>query len=110
VLCFQQFAEGDLLIGAAKIVGSAQRRQRGSLMQHGGILLAGSPATPLLPGVEELTGQRIAADALCSAVSQSFAQTTGWDLVTEDWTQVEKQRLVELVRIRYGEDSWNCKR
>src|SRR5438270_22730 len=55
-LCFQQHTPGDVMIGNAKIAGSAQRKQRGAVMQHGGILLRPSPFTPTLPGIMELTG------------------------------------------------------
>src|SRR5205823_294304 len=43
LLCFQHFTAGDLVVNAAKVVGSAQRKQRGALLQHGAILLATSP-------------------------------------------------------------------
>src|SRR5262245_53079983 len=41
-LCFEHFTSRDLLVNGAKVVGSAQRRQRDAVMQHGGILLAQS--------------------------------------------------------------------
>ena len=59
VLCFLHHTPGDLRIGPNKIVGSAQRRQRGALLQHGAVLLAASPHTPVLPGVAELCGRRL---------------------------------------------------
>src|SRR5215831_4960626 len=55
-LCFRHFTAGDLMLNGAKVVGSAQRRQRGAVMQHGGILLAASSFTPALPGIRELRG------------------------------------------------------
>src|SRR5436190_10963274 len=48
VLCFLHHTPGDLILGGHKIGGSAQRKQRGALMQHGGILLAQSSHTPEL--------------------------------------------------------------
>src|SRR5262245_28846184 len=39
-LCFEHFTAGDLIVNGAKVVGSAQRKQRGAVLQHGGILLA----------------------------------------------------------------------
>ncbi|HMF16252.1 MAG TPA: lipoate--protein ligase family protein, partial [Gemmataceae bacterium] len=57
VLCFQQTTAGDLLLGGSKIAGSAQRRQRGSLLQHGAVLLKASPHPPGLPGILEQTGR-----------------------------------------------------
>ncbi|MFW6171037.1 MAG: lipoate--protein ligase family protein [Planctomycetota bacterium] len=53
-LCFQRRTAGDLLLDGWKIGGSAQRRQRQALLQHGSLLLQQSPAAPELPGVEEL--------------------------------------------------------
>src|SRR4051794_9782077 len=57
-LCFHHVTRGDLTIGGHKVVGSAQRHRRGALprhgalLQHGAILLATSPFTPTLPGLE----------------------------------------------------------
>ena len=45
-LCFLRRAAGDVLLEGAKIAGSAQRRQRGSVLQHGSVLLARSPGAP----------------------------------------------------------------
>ena len=55
-LCFERRAVGDVLVGDAKIAGSAQRRRRGAVLQHGSILLQTSPQAPELPGIEQLTG------------------------------------------------------
>ena len=38
--CFSQPAGGEVLVGGRKVVGSAQLRQGGALLQHGSILLA----------------------------------------------------------------------
>jgi lipoyl(octanoyl) transferase len=64
-LCFQRRARGDVLFlpkaaGAEnswKILGSAQRRHRGAVLQHGSLLLERSPAAPELPGLFNLTGR-----------------------------------------------------
>src|SRR4051812_42296912 len=45
-LCFQRRTYGDVLVGRAKVCGSAQRRQRGAVLQHGSILLAQSAFAP----------------------------------------------------------------
>src|SRR5437763_9600743 len=63
-LCFRHQTPGDLLVGTCKVVGSAQRRQRGAILQHGGILLAASEYAPQLPGLRELAGLNLAAVAL----------------------------------------------
>jgi len=62
-LCFQRGDCNDLLVAGHKIVGSAQRRRRGAILQHGSLLLQRSPHAPEIPGLREL-GYGIAADEL----------------------------------------------
>jgi lipoate-protein ligase A len=109
-LCFHHFTAGDLMIGQAKVVGSAQRKLRGALLQHGGILLAQSPCTPSLLGIRELTGRNLKVELLCTAVQRAFERDTGWILVPQDVTADERLRDVELVETRYGHTEWNEKR
>lgn len=57
-LCFQRRSPGDLIArGEHKVCGSAQRRRRGALLQHGGALLARSDRAPELPGLAEMLPQ-----------------------------------------------------
>jgi lipoate-protein ligase A len=110
VLCFLHHTPGDLLIGDAKVAGSAQRKQRGALLQHGGILLAASPFTPILSGIRELTGQTISAESLCAAVTEQFARRTGWHFSPADWSPAERRRIDELIADKYTRPVWNHKR
>jgi lipoate-protein ligase A len=110
VLCFLHHTPGDLLIGDAKVAGSAQRRQRGALMQHGSILLAASPFTPALPGLRERTGLPISPESLCAAATEHFARRTGWNLVLSEWEPAEQQRIEELAAGKYAQPAWNRKR
>jgi lipoate-protein ligase A len=110
VLCFQHQTPGDLLVAGSKVVGSAQRKQRGALMQHGGILLAKSSFTPLLPGIAELSGLPLSPDQVRSAVSEAFTRQTGWDLIPAEWTDAERCRVEELVSEKYANPRWNDKR
>lgn len=110
ILCFRQFGPGDLGISGAKVVGSAQRRQRKALLQHGGILLATSPHAPELPGIRELTGVALLPDEVQAAIQDEFSRQTGWELVEGDWTQFERGRTEELISTRYDSPEWNRKR
>jgi lipoate-protein ligase A len=101
---------GDLLIGEAKVVGSAQRKHRGALLQHGGILLAASPFTPVLPGIRELTGLAISPEALSAAVSEHFTRQSGWELRPADWNATERGHIEGLIAGKYTQFSWNSKR
>jgi lipoate-protein ligase A len=110
VLCFQHFTTDDLVLGTAKITGSAQRKQRGALLQHGSILLAASPHTPALPGIRELSGRELSGIEVSRPIGTEFVRETGWELVPADWTERERQRRDEIARTRYSQDSWNRKR
>jgi lipoyl(octanoyl) transferase len=109
-LCFQHFTSGDLLVVGSKVVGSAQRKTRGAVMQHGGILLASSPFTPQLPGIQELTGQKLEWEDLIAAIVRHMAEMTGWQIESEEWTEEESRLAEELVRDRYANEGWNRKR
>src|SRR5262249_41738765 len=110
VLCFLHHTPGDLLIGPAKVAGSAQRKLRGALLQHGGILLAQSPATPALPGITELAGRQLAARAAQAAVTAQSARDKGGRLGPGDWTEAEHQPIAERAAAKSPRPSWNQKR
>jgi lipoate-protein ligase A len=56
-LCFQRRSPWDVVLEDAKIIGSAQRRRRRIVLQHGSLLLDRSPAAPELPGLHDFTAQ-----------------------------------------------------
>src|SRR5260221_640498 len=86
-------AADDLMLGATKILGSAQRRQRGASLQHGGLLLAQSTATPSLPGIEEITGVRLELRRVADAVVNAFRVEAGWPLQELEWSATELARI-----------------
>ena len=110
LLCFHHLTPGDLVLGGGKVVGSAQRKQRGALLQHGSILLPASPYAPTLPGIRELTGRTVSNSELSSALHKAFTAKTGWTLKAGDWTLTEQGRIEDLVRSKYGQAAWNQKR
>jgi lipoate-protein ligase A len=54
LLCFLDRDAEDLVVSGSKVLGSAQRKKAGALLQHGSMLLAGSARTPELPGLDGL--------------------------------------------------------
>lgn len=109
-LCFHQFTPGDLLSAGKKVVGSAQRKYRQALMQHGSILLCQSDFTPSLPGIRELTGITLTATQIALATADAFRRETGWRLEAEPWTDAERANIQELAKEKYGAAEWNEKR
>lgn len=53
-LCFLRADPRDVVINGTKVLGSAQRRRKGHILQHGSILLQASKLTPELPGIVDL--------------------------------------------------------
>jgi lipoate-protein ligase A len=110
VLCFQQFTPGDLLCGGKKVVGSAQRKFRQALMQHGSILLAQSEHTAALPGIRETAGVALTADVVRDAILTALARDTGWHVEADAWSGHEQSVIKDLMQDRYANPAWNEKR
>jgi lipoate-protein ligase A len=53
-LCFGRGDPRDIVLGEHKIVGSAQRRRRGAILQHGAVLLERSTHAAEFPGLFDL--------------------------------------------------------
>lgn len=109
-LCFQRRAVGDGILQGAKILGSAQRRRRGAVLQHGGVLLEQSLQAPQLPGIKELTGVTIQpaelrdrwAPLLQERLQAKFLETT----LTPPTSQLAEQ----IEREKFAHVSWTHKR
>jgi lipoyl(octanoyl) transferase len=56
-LCFGRGDPRDVVMGGHKVVGSAQRRRRGAILQHGSVLLRRSEFAPQFPGALDLAGK-----------------------------------------------------
>jgi lipoate-protein ligase A len=110
VLCFQQFTGGDLLCRGMKVVGSAQRKYRRALLQHGSILLARSLHTPDLPGLAELVGHSVTGEQVREAIVSAFAADTRWTLPPGPLTEAERNNISELVAEKYSTAAWNERR
>lgn len=110
LLCFQQYAPGDVLCAGRKIVGSAQRKHRLALLQHGSVLLGQSAHTPSLPGIRETAGVTLTSEQMQTAIERAFAVQTGWRLEPREWTEQETQAIEELRREKYATTTWNERR
>lgn len=111
VLCFLHQTPGDLLLQGRKIVGSAQRKSKGALLQHGAILLGQSVYTPDLPGLHELTDfSTIDYRRIEQEIVAVLRDETGWHLEPSEWTSGEIARREELVTGKYTRPSWTAKR
>ncbi|MGC3968204.1 MAG: biotin/lipoate A/B protein ligase family protein [Pirellulales bacterium] len=113
-LCFQRRAVGDVLLDQYKICGSAQRRRRGAILQHGSILLAQSPAAPELPGIAELArspaGGRITTSQLVEAWQAVWRATLSPLEPYGELTPAERDRAQFHTVEKYAADAWTNRR
>lgn len=110
-LCFQRRSVGDVLVDGHKICGSAQRRRKGALLQHGSILVAASSCAPELPGLKELGGKPLAIDDLQQAWLagwQRWSRECGLPppLPHNGLTETDGRDVERICVEHYGSDSW----
>ena len=110
LLCFQRRAPGDLVVDNVKIVGSAQRRHRRAVLQHGSVLLAASRCAPELPGLFELTGQRIEPRELAVRFHAALAARLSlhW-LAAPDPTELARRAQL-IAEQKFASASWTLRR
>jgi lipoate-protein ligase A len=109
-LCFRRRAENDVLLGDAKIAGSAQRRHRQAVLQHGSVLLRKSAFAGELPGIGELAGASPSAGELQTAWTEVLAQRLGLRLVSSQLSPAELERSDWWAANRFNASAWNGKR
>ena len=111
VVCFLHQTPGDLLINGSKVAGSAQRKMRGALLQHGSILLHRSPYVPHLAGIcDAPAAPQLAPEELAAELKAAFAQDTGWSVEPSAWTAEERARTLSIRAEKYANPAWNEKR
>lgn len=124
--CFGGAAAHEITVGGRKLIGSAQTRRGGALLQHGAIPLDGDPARIVdllaLPAearvalrarltghsttLAALLGRRATWQYVARAVACGFAQIFGVRLVADDLTAAERA-LAERARAeRYASPAW----
>jgi len=101
-LCFQRRTCSDIVYRGAKIVGSAQRRRRGAVLQHGSILLAQSRFAPELPGLEELAEVTIEPAELPIRWTPHLATRLHTVFREGELFQQERHRAEELIDERFA--------
>jgi lipoate-protein ligase A len=109
-LCFQRRAAGDVLLAGEKICGSAQRRQREAILQHGSVLLARSTFAPELAGLAELGGVSLSAEELAAMWLPGLQLRLGLEFEAGELDSAEATAAQRLAEDRFGEDAWSLRR
>ena len=110
-----------MIAGDAKLVGSAQRCERRTLLQHGSILVDGeqaslvayqmTPVTPTSGGItlRSLLGMVPAMDALTGAIVSGFEDVLGTPLAPVMLQDVERMGA-EMLEQQYDSHAWTWRR
>ena len=109
-LCFQRRSSGDLICQGRKIVGSAQRRLKNSLLQHGSILLASSAFAPELEGIAELSSEPVQVPLFIEKTAHLIADSLQIELTEGKLEEEEQMVASKYLAEMFGNPSWNNRR
>lgn len=86
LLCFQRKDSHDVVLAGQKILGSAQRRRRGAIIQHGSLIRRSSSIARQIAGVTDLCDVALPsnfAQRLSDLIVGEIADSTSSDRLTE---------------------------
>lgn len=129
--CFEAPSSYELAVDGKKLVGSAQMRSRGVILQHGSVLLDfdASQVAALLRfpseqvrrrtasllagkavGINQLGSGQFTFDQVAEALAQGLAGTLDLSLQPSGLTPGESKLASQLAEGKYGSERWNLKR
>jgi lipoyl(octanoyl) transferase len=106
LLCFTNAHADDIVAGGVKIVGSAQRRRLGAVLQHGSILWARSPLAPELAGVCDVADVSVQPDDWALQLLAGIPDALGLGPVRSALPAEVRSRACELEVNRYRQPAW----
>ncbi len=119
--CFETPSAGELVVGAAKLVGSAQHRDARAFVQHGSILLGDDqgmlaelalvplPPVPAPATLHEWLGDDVSVATVSRAVEQAVRRSSPGGLVVLSDDFIPRHH-VETAASRYRDPRWTWRR
>jgi lipoate-protein ligase A len=129
-ICFDTPSDYEITAGGRKLVGSAQWRARGGVLQHGTLPLCGDLARIVsylalsapeqeaqchclglrVVTLEEALGRTVPFSTAAQALADGFAAVLHLSLVRGEWTAQERAMAEKLQRDRYATLAWTAHR
>ena len=130
-VCFEMPSHYEISVAGRKLIGSAQMRRRGGLLQHGSIPLRGDLARVCdvlnFPSdgaqaaqkvslreraatLAEVVGETLTWSDLADAIERGFALAFDLELASEQLSAAETERAEALKQERFSNPAWTNKR
>lgn len=108
--CSARHADADLVVGAKKILGSAQRKSRAAILQHGSMPIEDAACDALMTSVRRETGRPVTFRDLVPLVTDSFRSLFGIVFQQGQLSDQERGLAERLAKGKYGSPEWNYRR
>jgi lipoyl(octanoyl) transferase len=130
-VCFDEATDYEITVDGRKVIGSAQTRRGGVLLQQGSVLLdadlerwsrafrhpsedarlrAQTHLTLRMAGLNDFAPAPLDAAAVAEALAAGFAEALGVTLAPDDLTADERRRWAELTGAKYASDAWTLRK
>jgi lipoyl(octanoyl) transferase len=130
-VCFDEATDYEITVDGRKVIGSAQTRRGGVLLQQGSVLLdadlerwsrafrhpsedarlrAQTHLTLRMAGLNDFAPAPLDAAAVAEALAAGFAEALGVTLAPDDLTADERRRWAELTGAKYATDAWTLRK
>lgn len=123
-ICFTAPSWYEIVVAGKKLIGSAQRRLEGALLQQGSILMKFNPEplaavlrfkskkvlkelTNRITSIKDLLKEEISYQQVMSAMMRGFEQGCGITFQEADLTPLEWKVAYQLYRMKYSKEAWN---
>ncbi len=109
-LCFKRRTAEDLVVSGYKVVGSAQRKSRAAVLQHGSLLLCTSLYAPQIPGINELLSLQLTAQQLVPHIADRLSESLGVDWRVDTLSSREENNAKQICFERFASSHWTSRR
>jgi len=127
-VCFEEPSNYEITVNRKKLVGSAQARRKGDVLQHGTIPLTGdiTRITKALAYPDEIQraaaakrlydrattieislGKKVSWNRIAQALIHAFKDELNLELYLEDLSDMELSAVEKLLAAKYDNDDWN---